>query len=70
MGIGFTNVILAENELLKQKQKEVIEMINDWYNKQNNIQLIKIHEAEQQTGIMTLIKDIEKKLKLEEKGNM
>lgn len=55
--------IVKENEILKQRQKEVVDMIKNWWAKKNNIELIKIHEAEIQGGVVTLLKDIENKLK-------
>lgn len=55
--------IVKENEILKQRQKEVLDMIKNWWAKKNNIELMKIHEAEIQGGVATLLKDIENKLK-------
>ena len=55
--------IEKENEILKQRQKEVVDMIKNWWAKKNNIELIKIHEAELQGGVVTLLKEIENKLK-------
>lgn len=55
--------IVKENEILKQRQKEVVDMIKNWWAKKNNIELAKIHEAEIQGGVVTLLKDIENKLK-------
>ena len=61
--MGFTNVILAENELLKDKIKKIDEMIDNFWFKKNNWQYYKLHEADGQTGIVQLLNDIRKIVK-------